>query len=94
MTVSCVDIQKKFNMQPHPEGGYYVETHRSKFIIKKENLPNFGDEENRDDFNNFTCDHCFSTSILYLLRSNDFSALHRIKNDETWHFYMGGFFYI
>ena len=29
------------------------------------------------------------TSIYYLLESGDFSALHRLRQDETWHFYAG-----
>ncbi|VGO21532.1 cupin domain-containing protein [Pontiella sulfatireligans] len=29
------------------------------------------------------------TSIHYLLEAGDFSALHRLKQDEQWHFYSG-----
>ncbi len=29
------------------------------------------------------------TSIYYLLEGEDFSALHRLKQDEQWHFYQG-----
>ena len=29
------------------------------------------------------------TSIYYLLENTDFSALHRLKQDEQWHFYHG-----
>ena len=29
------------------------------------------------------------TSIYYLLEGSDFSALHRLKQDEQWHFYSG-----
>jgi predicted cupin superfamily sugar epimerase len=29
------------------------------------------------------------TSIYYLLQDDDFSALHRLKSDEQWHFYQG-----
>ncbi len=29
------------------------------------------------------------TSIYYLLEAPDFSALHRLKSDEQWHFYCG-----
>lgn len=29
------------------------------------------------------------TAIYYLLESSDFSALHRLKQDEQWHFYAG-----
>ncbi len=30
-----------------------------------------------------------STAIYYLLSEGDFSAFHRIKSDELWHFYAG-----
>lgn len=30
-----------------------------------------------------------STAIYYLLEQGDFSAFHRIKSDECWHFYAG-----
>lgn len=30
-----------------------------------------------------------STGIYYLLENDDFSAFHRIKSDEMWHFYAG-----
>ena len=31
----------------------------------------------------------FSTAIYFLLEAGKFSALHRIKSDEVWHFYAG-----
>lgn len=31
----------------------------------------------------------FATSIYFLLRAGEFSALHRIASDELWHFYDG-----
>lgn len=52
---------KKLKLKPHPEGGYYRETYRSKA----------------------------STAIYYLLEKGDCSKLHRIKQDEVWHFYAG-----
>ncbi len=62
----------------HPEGGWYRENYRSSEIILKENLPD-----------RFTGDRSFSTSIYFLLSSDEFSAFHRIKQDEIWHFYDG-----
>jgi len=32
----------------------------------------------------------YSTAIYYLLGKGDKSHLHRIKQDEVWHFYIGG----
>jgi len=66
-------------MEPHPEGGYFKETYRSSEFILKEHLPHrFGDKRR------------FSTAIYFLLTSESFSAFHKIKSDEVWHFYAGG----
>ncbi|MEI6822226.1 MAG: cupin domain-containing protein [Bacteroidota bacterium] len=62
----------------HPEGGYYKEVYRSEELINQNHLPN-----------RFNGDRCFCTAIYFLLQKNDFSAFHRIKSDETWHFYQG-----
>ena len=62
----------------HPEGGYYKETYRSVDKIVAGCLPfSFGGDRN------------ISTAIYYLLEQGDFSAFHRIKSDECWHFYAG-----
>ncbi|MBN2173055.1 MAG: cupin domain-containing protein [Bacteroidales bacterium] len=68
----------KLKLQKHPEGGYFREVYRSGEVIHKKSLP-----ERYSGFRNF------STSIYFLLESHDFSAFHRIKSDETWHFYSG-----
>lgn len=62
----------------HPEGGYYRETYRSKESIAREHLPE-----------RFGGDRAFSTAIYFLLPTGEFSAFHRIKHDEAWHFYEG-----
>ena len=69
---------KELNLLPHPEGGYFSETYRSKEIIKKENLPaKYGSDRN------------YLTSIYFLLEDNNFSAFHRLKTDEIWYFHFG-----
>jgi predicted cupin superfamily sugar epimerase len=69
---------ERLNLRPHPEGGWFRETYRSTEIIRREHLPP-----------RFTGDRCFATAIYYLLQGDDFSALHRIRQDEGWHFYDG-----
>lgn len=69
---------EKYNLLPHPEGGHYAETYRSAESIKGNALPA-----------HFTGDRAFSTGIYFLLEKIDFSAFHRIKSDEMWHFYAG-----
>jgi hypothetical protein len=74
---------EKFKMQLHPEGGWFKETYRSDEVILGEHLPNrFGDARN------------FSTAIYFLLEGKQFSAFHRIKSDELWHFYYGTPLYV
>lgn len=72
------EIIEKLGLQPHPEGGYFKETYRSEGKIDKNCLPIiYGDTRN------------YSTCIYFLLTSENFSAFHRIKQDEIWHFYDG-----
>ena len=60
------------------EGGYYVETYRSREEIVRAALPTrYNSERN------------FGTAILYLLTPESVSALHRLKSDEIFHFYLG-----
>ncbi len=68
----------KYRMQPHPEGGYFVETYRAAEQIPHAALPG-----------RFSGDRSFSTAIYFLLEGHHFSALHRIQADELWHFYAG-----
>jgi predicted cupin superfamily sugar epimerase len=63
---------------PHPEGGHYREGYRAAETIRAADLPpRFGGER------------CFSTAIYFLLERSDFSAFHRIQQDEVWHHYYG-----
>ena len=71
-------IINQLELKAHPEGGYFKETYRSTGIIKTDSLNH-----------NFTSERNYSTCIYFLLTSEKFSALHRIKQDEIWHFYKG-----
>jgi predicted cupin superfamily sugar epimerase len=42
----------------------------------------------------FDGNRSFSTAIYFLLPFGNFSAFHRIKSDEVWHFYEGGVLHI
>ena len=72
------DLINKLNLQAHPEGGYYKETYRSKGIIKTSSLSQDIEGERN-----------YFTTIYFLLAKNQFSAFHKIKQDEIWHFYSG-----
>jgi len=68
----------QYNLLPHPEGGYFKETYRSEESIPASGLPL-----------RFPGGRTFSTAIYFLLLKDLFSAFHRIKSDECWHFYEG-----
>ena len=68
----------KLNLQPHPEGGFYSEVYRSDEIIESSFLSK-----------RYSGSRSISTSIYFLLNGNQFSAFHKIKSDEIWHFYDG-----
>jgi uncharacterized protein len=70
---------RHLQLQPHPEGGFFKETYRSKAIIPSQALPA-----------NFSGDRSYSTAIYFMLQQGDYSAFHRIQSDECWHFYNGG----
>jgi len=71
-------IIQQLDLSPHPEGGYFKETYRSKGVISEVELGNPYDGERN-----------FATSIYFLLHSGTFSAFHKIHQDEQWHFYIG-----
>src|SRR5262249_56276365 len=54
------------------------ETYRSPVTVAREHLPA-----------RFSGDRSVTTAIYFLLQGDDFSALHRLKSDEMWHFYDG-----
>jgi len=66
------------SLTPHPEGGFFKETYRALDSIP---AGAFGDR--------FDGPRNVSTGIYYLLEAGDFSAFHRIRSDEMWHFYVG-----
>jgi uncharacterized protein len=78
MPLNANELIDHFGLTAHPEGGYFKETYRSTEEIHEECLPL-----------RFAGERFFSTAILYLLEGSDFSAFHRIKSDEIWHFYDG-----
>src|SRR6202171_1443531 len=69
----------KLGLIAHPEGGYYRETYRASLSIAREALPP-----------QFTGPRLVSTAIYFLLEGANFSAFHRLRSDELWHFYAGG----
>jgi uncharacterized protein len=69
---------QKLSLQSHPEGGYYRQSYRSDLLLPREALPR-----------QFTGPRSASTAIFFLLEGENFSAFHRLRSDELWHFYLG-----
>ena len=67
----------RLNLEPHPEGGWYRQTYRAMLMLPQSALPGF------------TGDRAASTAIYFLLAGDQFSAFHRLRSDEVWHFYAG-----
>jgi predicted cupin superfamily sugar epimerase len=75
------------------EGGYYRESYRSDKCVQTNG---FGDESPMDIVyslptpeNQLPNIRPVLTLIYYLLDGNQFSAFHKVKYDEIWHFYKG-----
>ncbi len=77
-TITAKLLIDKFRLQPHPEGGFFKENYRSVEMVSQSSLPK-----------RFQGDRHYSTAIYFLLQQGDFSAFHKIKSDECWHFYAG-----
>ena len=69
---------ERLGLERHPEGGWFRETYRAAETLPAAALPS-----------RFGVPHPMSTAIHFLLRGDEFSALHRLKADEVWHFYDG-----
>lgn len=76
--ITAKNLVEEYSLLPHPEGGYYKENYRSSEKISVNALPD-----------RFSEAKSFSTAIYFLLEKGSFSAFHRIKSDECWHFYAG-----
>lgn len=73
------EVIKKLELQPLPdEGGYYRQTYKS----------DVGLPANIFGIRSDLMRH-ISTAIYFLETPDGFSALHRIKSDEVYHFYAG-----
>jgi hypothetical protein len=68
---------ERLNLEPHTEGGWYRQTYRAPLVLPRSALPGYAG------------DRAASTAIYFLLAADQFSALHRLRSDEVWHFYAG-----
>ena len=73
-------IVERFELVPHPEGGYFREVYRSRTLLRHPGIPA-----------GTAAERAAGTLIYFLLAGEDFSAFHRVRfSDEIWHLYDGG----
>lgn len=73
MNARAVELIRELALQPHPEGGFYRETWCSSVRVTAYGRP----------------ERSALTTIYFLLAAGSFSAWHRVKSDEIWHWYEG-----
>lgn len=78
MNKQAQEIISKLSLTPHPEGGYFKEVYRNNEVLTNSALPE-----------RYDGDHCYATSIYFLLHDDITSKFHKLKSDETWHHYTG-----
>lgn len=73
------ELIRHLNLHPHPkEGGFFRETYRAGETFAAAALPE-----------RYGASRSASTAIYYLLTPGTCSALHRLRTDEIFHFYLG-----
>ncbi len=63
----------RLGLAPHPEGGWFRETHRSAVTIAQDALPE-----------GYPGDRSAVTCILFLLEAGQRSRNHRVRSEEVW----------
>ena len=71
-------IINKFNLKPHPEGGFFGAGFRSTEFLRSDCLPN-----------RYKTPRNLYSSIYFMVTPEHHSCFHRLKTDEIWHFYAG-----
>jgi uncharacterized protein len=73
MNPRAAELIRHLELAPHPEGGYYRETWRSTTRVSVDQRPQ----------------RSALTTIYFLLVAGSFSAWHRVRSDEVWHWHEG-----
>jgi predicted cupin superfamily sugar epimerase len=68
----------RLGLEPHPEGGYFVETYQSPDVLQKSGLPG-----------RYTADRFSAKLIYFLLPADQVSKFHRLKCEEIWCYHWG-----
>jgi predicted cupin superfamily sugar epimerase len=77
--LTAAQVRELLKLKPLPtEGGYFAETYKSELVIPGDALPaSFGGPRS------------LASAIFYMLTPDTFSAIHRLRADELYHFYLG-----
>jgi uncharacterized protein len=76
--LTAEDVKRLLALEPlEPEGGCFAETYRSRELLPPGALPAH------------VSPRPLATAIYYLLEPGTISALHRLRSDEVFHFYLG-----
>ncbi|MBP2172963.1 cupin domain-containing protein [Methanococcus voltae] len=78
----------KLDLESHIEGGYFKRVYESSERIHISQLPEYFSNTNENKKTSLEYRY-LCTAIYYLLEKGQVSKFHRIKSDETWHFYAG-----
>lgn len=79
MKLSADEVIARLGLQPLPgEGGFFAETYRTAWNLDPLTMPEYFPEA-----------RSAATAIYFLITPDQFSALHRLRGDELWHFYLG-----
>lgn len=82
------ELTTRLKLQRHPEGGFFAETHRADVTVRVP-ASEYGNGDSDQSEQSLTVVRSASTAIYFALCGADFSAFHRIRSDEVWHFYHG-----
>ena len=74
MHARAAELIRMLGLEPHPEGGHFVEVFRSQLLVSP------SDSRSR---------RAALTVIYFLLVEGAFSRWHRVLSDEAWHWYEG-----
>lgn len=77
--MTAAEVRRLLALEPlEPEGGWFAEVYRSRTTLAPEQLPaGYGGPRS------------LATAIYYLLEARTISAMHRLRSDELFHFYLG-----
>ncbi len=73
LSAKLTQLIETLQLQPHPEGGFYLETWRSNLILPQSALPP-----------DYSGDRSAGTAILFMLPTGHFSRWHKVRSAELW----------